>query len=49
MNKLLYCVYPTFFTGIGYIIYQSYQYNNNKIKEYNKFNDHNYNPFKDPE
>ena len=49
MNKILLCIYPTSFTGISYIIYQSYQYNNQKIKVSNKFNDPNYNPFKDPD
>ena len=45
MNIIVSCLYPIFFTGIKSIIYNANEYNNNKLRKYDKFNDPNYNPF----
>ena len=48
MNQIKSCIYPIFFSGIGFIVYRSYRYNQdilNKQKVLDKFNDPDYNPF----
>ena len=48
MNHLKSCIYPIFFSGIGFIVYRSYRYNQDILKKQitlDKFNDPDYNPF----
>ena len=51
MNNIKTCIYPIFFSSIGFIVYRSYRYNQdilakNQQKVIDKFNnDPNYNPF----
>ena len=33
MNNLKSCIYPIFFSGIGFIIYRSYRYNQDVLKD----------------
>ena len=52
MNKILHCVYPIFFSGFGFIVYRSYNYNQGILnknfdkKLYDTFNAPEYNPFR---
>ena len=48
MNHIKSCIYPIFFSSIGFIVYRSYRYNQdilNKQKTLDKFKDPDYNPF----
>ncbi len=50
MSNIKTCIYPIFFSSIGFIIYRSYRYNQdilakNQQKVIDKFNDPDYNPF----
>ena len=56
MSNIKTCIYPIFFSSIGFIIYRSYRYNQDiLVKKHgilaknqqtvDKFNDPDYNPF----